>query len=63
VFERLLRGWREQGYRFATLGECAAYLQPARLPRCTVGLGTIPGRSGQLVLQQAEFRSKARQPA
>jgi len=28
-----------------------------------VGLGTIPGRSGQLVVQQAEFRSKARQAA
>lgn len=52
VFERLLRGWREQGHRFATLGQCADGLDREQLPRCPVGLGSIPGRSGTLVLQQ-----------
>ena len=52
VFERLLKGWRDQGYRFATLGQCAAQLDPDTLPRCPVAMGSIPGRSGTLVVQQ-----------
>ncbi|MDD0813323.1 polysaccharide deacetylase family protein [Curvibacter sp. HBC28] len=55
VFERLLRGWREQGYRFATVGDCARQLDLSALPRCPVALGTIPGRSGTLVVQQPAF--------
>ncbi len=54
AFEQLLEGWRSQGYRLVSLAEYAAGLEPARLPRHEVVLGSVPGRSGTLAVQGAE---------
>jgi peptidoglycan/xylan/chitin deacetylase (PgdA/CDA1 family) len=53
VFEYLLKGWRRQGYRLLSMGECRRKLDVTRLPRHAVTLGTVPGRSGTLALQGA----------
>jgi peptidoglycan/xylan/chitin deacetylase (PgdA/CDA1 family) len=55
VFERLLTGWREQGYEIVSLGAVAEKLDLATLPRCEVLRGELPGRSGTLMLQGREF--------
>lgn len=55
VFERLLAGWRAQGYTLTSLREIRAGLNPAQLPRHDVMRGEIPGRSGTLMLQGEEF--------
>jgi peptidoglycan/xylan/chitin deacetylase (PgdA/CDA1 family) len=51
TFERLLLGWRQQGYRLVSCAELFASLDPATLPRCPVSMGELPGRSGLLALQ------------
>ena len=53
VFEHLLKGWRRQGYKLLSMGECLRKLDVTRLPRHAVTLGTVPGRSGTLALQGA----------
>ncbi len=50
-FERLLAGWREQGYEFVSLGEMAAGLDAASLPVREVVSGHVPGRSGFLAVE------------
>ena len=55
VFERLLAGWRAQGYEICSLARLRAGLDAAKLPRHEVVRGTVPGRSGTLMLQGAEF--------
>jgi peptidoglycan/xylan/chitin deacetylase (PgdA/CDA1 family) len=55
VFEQLLQGWREQGYRLVALGDYFEGLPDKNLPRYEVAAGEVPGRSGQLALQGAEF--------
>jgi undecaprenyl phosphate-alpha-L-ara4FN deformylase len=50
-FERLLRGWLEDGYALVALRDLAATLQRERLPRHVITMGAIPGRSGVLALQ------------
>ncbi|MEY4761034.1 MAG: hypothetical protein RLZZ200_890 [Pseudomonadota bacterium] len=49
-FERLLAGWRAQGYAFVTLGQIAAGIDRATLPRRVVRPGSVPGRSGTLAV-------------
>jgi len=51
IFERLLEGWKAQGAELVTLGDLAASLDVARLPRVSVTYGRIPGRAGTLALQ------------
>jgi undecaprenyl phosphate-alpha-L-ara4FN deformylase len=51
TLDRLLTGWRAQGYRLVSLREQLAQLDPPRLPRCTVTRGEVAGRSGTLSLQ------------
>lgn len=51
VFERLLAGWREQGYQLISVRKLFASLDLARLPKHLVAWGSIPGRSGDLALQ------------
>lgn len=51
VLDRLIAGWKRQGYRFQTLGEYGATLDVARLPHHHVKQGEIEGRSGNLCLQ------------
>ena len=55
VLERLLAGWKARGYQLSSLRALYETLQPLTLPRCEVGPGTIPGRSGALFCQGREF--------
>jgi peptidoglycan/xylan/chitin deacetylase (PgdA/CDA1 family) len=55
VFEQLLEGWKAQGYSLVTMSEYARELDNSRLPRCAVGMGAVPGRSGALAIQGREF--------
>lgn len=55
VLERLIAGWRDQGYRLTTLRAVRAGLDANRLPRHEVLWGTVPGRSGELLVQGKEF--------
>ena len=50
-FERLLEGWKRQGYRIVATRSLFESLEVERLPRCEVILGEVPGRSGTLALQ------------
>ena len=49
-FDRLLSGWRAQGYEFVSLGDMAAGLDASQLPERAVRAGTVPGRSGTLAV-------------
>ncbi|MCX8113487.1 MAG: polysaccharide deacetylase family protein [Burkholderiaceae bacterium] len=53
VFDRLLDGWRAQGYELVSLSGYASGLDLARLPRHRVVEGEVPGRSGTLFVQGA----------
>jgi peptidoglycan/xylan/chitin deacetylase (PgdA/CDA1 family) len=55
VFERLLEGWRAQGYELVTLENYFCALDPKQLPHHDVVLGEILGRSGTLALQGGRF--------
>lgn len=55
VFEKLLAGWREQGYELKSLKDIANRINVAALPRCEMIRGDIPGRPGTLMLQGEEF--------
>ena len=55
VFDRLLTGWKAQGYTLVPMRSVLERLQPLALPRCAVGPGTVPGRSGTLLVQGPEF--------
>ena len=55
VLEQLLAGWKAQGYRLASMRGLYETLQPLALPRCEVRPGTVPGRSGTLLVQDREF--------
>ena len=55
AFERLLAGWREQGYTLTSTQEIFAGLDLDKLPRHEVIRGELPGRSGTLMLQGKEF--------
>ena len=50
-FERLLVGWLADGFTIVPMRELVADLQGAILPRHTIEMGEIPGRSGLLALQ------------
>ncbi|MBL8483823.1 MAG: 4-deoxy-4-formamido-L-arabinose-phosphoundecaprenol deformylase [Rhodocyclaceae bacterium] len=55
VFERLLAGWRDQGYALTTTRALYEALEIETLPRCEILRGTVAGRSGTLMVQGAEF--------
>src|SRR6185437_615809 len=46
VFERLLAGWRAQGYELVSMATLLATLDVRRLPIAFVESGSVPGRSG-----------------
>lgn len=54
-FERLLAGWRDQGYTLAGTGALFATLDAKHLPREEVDRGSVPGRSATLMVQGAPF--------
>jgi peptidoglycan/xylan/chitin deacetylase (PgdA/CDA1 family) len=53
VLQRLLQGWRAQGYALVAMRTLLAALDVAALPAATVESGTVPGRSGTLAVQGA----------
>ena len=63
VLERLLAGWREQGYDIVAMNDVANRLNVAALPRCEIVRGEIPGRSGTLMLQGPKFLSDWKEAA
>ena len=50
-FLRLVDTWRARGFTVGTMGEAAAELDPRSLPRHSVVMGELEGRSGLLGLQ------------
>lgn len=50
-FKRLLEGWRARGFAIVDIAGAFAALDVARLPRCEIVEGTVPGRSGLLACQ------------
>ena len=54
-FEKLLAGWRQQGYALTTTRAVYESLALDALPRHEVVYGEVPGRSGTLMLQGKEF--------
>jgi peptidoglycan/xylan/chitin deacetylase (PgdA/CDA1 family) len=52
-FLRLVDTWRARGADVVPMRQLRADLDPARLPRHAVELGTVPGRSGLLAVQGA----------
>lgn len=63
TLERLLTGWREQGYEMVSLGTLRDTLDPSQLPRHEILWGELPGRSGQLMVQGEEFLSTWKEAA
>ncbi len=55
VFERLLEGWKAQGYELVAMRDLFAGIDLAALPLHTVADGEVPGRSGTLALQGPAF--------
>ena len=55
VLEELIGGWKAQGYVLTSMRTLYERLQPLALPRHEVGLESIPGRSGTLLIQGEEF--------
>lgn len=51
VFEKLLAGWKAQGYELVATRDMAAKLDRGKLPVHEVIMNEIPGRSGKLALQ------------
>ncbi len=59
TFERLLAGWRQQGFRLTSCRDLFQSLTIADLPRHYVANGEIAGRSGTLALQGAPIAKTA----
>lgn len=57
TLERLLAGWKAQGYKLSSLRRLYETFEPMALPRCEVGMDPVPGRSGTLFCQRREFLS------
>lgn len=55
IFDRLLRGWRDRGHQLVSLQDYYSGLDLEILPRCSVAFAPVPGRSGTLAQQGAEF--------
>jgi len=59
IFEKLLTGWKQQGYELVSMQKIRATLDPDQLPRHEVSLGEIPGRAGRLLVQGPAFPAHA----
>ena len=55
VLEKLVIGWKAQGYRITSMRGLFDTLQPLALPRCEVAPGKIPGRSERYSARGASF--------
>jgi hypothetical protein len=63
TFEKLLTGWREQGYELVATDAVYRNLERAHLPYFVAERGTIPGRSGSLLMQGKPFLADLKQAA
>jgi undecaprenyl phosphate-alpha-L-ara4FN deformylase len=63
VLERLLAGWRDQGYQLVAMQSLAHSLDLDQLPRHEMIRGELSGRSGTLMLQGGEFLAEWRAAA
>ena len=50
IFDKLLSGWRAQGYTLASMQQQHQSLEAAQLPVRALRWGELPGRSGELVI-------------
>jgi hypothetical protein len=57
VMEKLLSGWKRQGYDIVAMNGIANYLNIAALPRHEMIRGEVPGRTGTLMVQGEKFLS------
>jgi hypothetical protein len=55
TFERLLEGWKNQGYELVALRELVVGREPFTLPAHEVRAASVPGRSGTLATQGPAF--------
>ncbi len=55
VFEKLLEGWKTQGFELVAMRDLVDAADAANLPLHSVAEGTLPGRSGTLACQGAAF--------
>lgn len=55
VLEKLLTGWQEQGYELVSTGAIHRHLDRAHLPYYDARMGTLPGRSGTVLMQGKPF--------
>src|SRR5512143_792937 len=55
VLDALIAGWHAQGYTVGPVRALYDAVEPMALPRCEVGIGTVPGRTGTLLVQGVEF--------
>jgi hypothetical protein len=55
AFEQLILGWKAQGYTLGPVRMLFDTVEPMALPRCATGPGTVPGRTGTLLVQGEEF--------
>ncbi|GAA4030133.1 polysaccharide deacetylase family protein [Actimicrobium antarcticum] len=53
IFDELLTGWRAQGYDLVGMNDYHRALESQTLPVSPTAWGTLPGRSGDLLLQAA----------
>jgi undecaprenyl phosphate-alpha-L-ara4FN deformylase len=53
VFEKLLSGWRAQGYDLTSMGQYYEAVKDLALPVQPIVWGELPGRSGDMILQAA----------
>jgi undecaprenyl phosphate-alpha-L-ara4FN deformylase len=56
-FEKLLVGWLQQGYELVSTGAMFRSFGGSKLPYRNVHFGTLPGRSGTLMLAGPDFPS------
>ena len=59
VFDKLLEGWKSQGYDLVAMRDLVSSHDPAGLPLHSVVDGTIAGRSGTLACQSSAFLAPA----
>ncbi len=55
VFDKLLAGWKSQGYRLVAMRDLVDSTDTAHLPLHSVHDGSVPGRSGTLACQGEAF--------
>jgi peptidoglycan/xylan/chitin deacetylase (PgdA/CDA1 family) len=55
VLDRLIGGWKDQGYAVGPVREAFEAFDPFSLPRCEALQEEVPGRTGTLLVQGPEF--------